>query len=352
MKITSLLLILISACFCLNAPAQKLNNEPLRIAAEAPNDAEQKKQQPSSDDNFTVVEGTVRIVPPVIEDAPLVPGTCDLGGVVEVEATGGTNAAYATLGAAFAAINAGTHTGTITIDVCGDTTENGFGDVKRERFGRGFLYVNRHCSGGRRGTDDFGNLALPLIDFNGADNVTIDGVNANGNALTISNTNAGAVSTTSTIRFIGGATSNTITRASILGSFSGALATNGGNIFFSTDANTTDGNDNNTISNNNIGPAGTNLPTKLIYGNGSATTAAIRNSGIVISNNNLFDYFSATTSVSGMHILSGNDNWNIVNNRIYQTAARTFTGTVLRYAGITIELDDDRTSGRVYLDRK
>ena len=127
-----------------------------------------------------------------------------------------------------------------------------------------------------------------------------------------------------------------MTRSTILGSFSGALATNGGNIFFSTDTVTANGNDNNTISNNNIGPAGANLPTKLIYANGSVSTADIRNSGVVINNNNLYDYFSATVSVSGIHILSGNDAWMISNNRIYQTAARTFTGTALRYAGITI----------------
>src|SRR5207247_1434251 len=82
---------------------------------------------------------------------------------------------------------------------------------------------------------------------------------------------ASATSGTSTIRFINGATSNTITNASIQGSFSGAVGTNGGNIFFSTDASTTNGNDNNTISNCNIGPAGTNLPTKGVYLNGTTT---------------------------------------------------------------------------------
>ena len=57
--------------------------------------------------------------------APLTPGICDTAGPIEVEGTilGTTPTAYATLGAAFAAINAGTHTGAISIDVCGDTTE-------------------------------------------------------------------------------------------------------------------------------------------------------------------------------------------------------------------------------------
>ena len=54
-----------------------------------------------------------------------------------------------------------------------------------------------------------------------------------------------------------------------------SVATNGGTVFFSTDAVTANGNDNNTISNNNIGPAGANLPSKAILGNGSTTTTAI-----------------------------------------------------------------------------
>ena len=53
---------------------------------------------------------------------PLSSGTCDIGNNIEVE-DGTTNLGYATLKDAFDAINAGTHTGTITIDVCGNTDE-------------------------------------------------------------------------------------------------------------------------------------------------------------------------------------------------------------------------------------
>src|SRR6185503_11549529 len=51
-------------------------------------------------------------------------GVCDTASNIDVESSGGTaQAGYATLGAAFTAINAGTHTGTINIEVCADTTE-------------------------------------------------------------------------------------------------------------------------------------------------------------------------------------------------------------------------------------
>ncbi len=182
-----------------------------------------------------------------------------------------------------------------------------------------------------------GNVAAPLINFNGADNVTINGLNAGGNTLTIANTNNSATIGTSTVRFIGGATNNTVTNCNLQGSMTMSLASNGGIVYFATDALTTNGNDNNTISNCNIGPAGANLPSRCIYGNGSTTTSAIRNSGIIISNNNIFDFFgTGLLSTSGIYVISGNDNWTISNNRIYQTASRTFTTTQLRYAGITL----------------
>ena len=52
-------------------------------------------------------------------------GTCDTAGPVEIEASGGDPGptAYASLGAAFAAVNAGTHTGVIDVEVCASTSE-------------------------------------------------------------------------------------------------------------------------------------------------------------------------------------------------------------------------------------
>jgi uncharacterized repeat protein (TIGR01451 family) len=235
---------------------------------------------------------------------------------------------YTTLGSAFAAINAGVPQGDITVSITGDTDESTLSAVLNAS-GTGlasYTSVAISPSGGAprtiSGATTPGN---PLIDLNGADNVTIDGLNTGGNSLTISNTTASPTSGTSTIRFIGGATGNTITNATILGSFSAAVTTNGGNIFFSTDALTANGNDNNTISNNNIGPAGANLPTKGVYGNGSLTTAAIGNNGIVITNNNIFDYFGAAVASAGIYVGGGCSGWTISNNRFFQTAPRTWT---------------------------
>nr|HMT09840.1 hypothetical protein [Pyrinomonadaceae bacterium] len=244
---------------------------------------------------------------------------------VNVNPGGGS---YTTLADAFTAINGGTHTGAITIDIVGDTTEPAAGAILNASGAGAASYTSiliQPSGGAARTITGAATAGVALIDFNGADNVTIDGLNTGGNSLTISNTTVSATTGTSTIRFIGGATGNTITNSSILGSVSSSVATNGAVIFFSTDAVTANGNDNNTISNNNIGPAGANLPTKGILGNGSTSTTAIGNSGIVINNNNIFDYFGAAVTSSGVATNGGCNTWSITNNRFYQTGTRTWT---------------------------
>ena len=254
----------------------------------------------------------------------------------QVSVSGGTGLAvtYATLtnaGGLFAAINATAQTGnniivTITADIA---TETGTTSLNTGTW----TSITISPSGARTIS---GTVAAPLINLNGADNVTINGLNTGGNTFTLSNTSTSATAETSTIRFISGATNNVITNCTVLGSATIPLATNGGTIYFSTDGVTVNGNDNNTISNCNIGPAGANLPAKAIYGIGTTTSAAKRNNGILINNNNIFDFFNATNGTSGIHILSGNDDWTVSNNRIYQTASRVFTTASQRYSGIVV----------------
>jgi hypothetical protein len=267
-------------------------------------------------------------------------GVCDASPAdnVEVEATAGTPGptSYNTLGAAFAAINSGTHQGSIAIEVCGNTTEAASAVLNASGAGAAaYTDISVKPVGGAARTIA-GNLAAPLVDLNGADGVTIDGLNSGGNTLTLSNASTAATVDTSTIRFIGGATGNTVTRASVQGSSLVPLATAGGTIEFSTDTVAATGNDNNTVSFCDIGPVGANLPIKAVFGLGTTTTLANYNSGVVIDHNNIFDFFgTGAVSVSGVHVLGGNDAWTISNNRIYQTAPRTFTATA-RYAGITL----------------
>jgi uncharacterized repeat protein (TIGR01451 family) len=251
-----------------------------------------------------------------------------LAAQVDVTATAGTPAAsYTTLKGSFDAINAGTHQGVITIGISGNTTETATAVINASGAGAA-IYTSIAISptgGAARSISGAIAAGSPLIDFNGADNVTIDGLNTGGNSLIIANTTASATSGTGTMRFIGGATSNTITNANIQGSSSSSVATNGGTIFFSTDAVTANGNDNNTISNNSIGPAGVNLPSRAILCNGSTATTAIGNSGNVVTNNDIFDFFAPTVTSAGVATNGGCNTWTITNNRFFQTATRTWT---------------------------
>jgi trimeric autotransporter adhesin len=261
-------------------------------------------------------------------------GLVPMVGPVVVTATGGDTGptSYVTLKAAFDAINLGTHQGAIKIALVGDTTETVPAVLNASGAPSSYTSILIEPSGGAARTVS-GAIAAgsPLIDLNGADNVTIDGLNSGGNSLTISNTRVSGASGTCTILFTNGASNNTVTRCTVRGSSISAVTGPGGTILFNASAGT--GNNNNTISFCNIGPAGTNLPTKAIMGRGTGSRI---NVGNIITNNNIFDFFSSTISVSGISIQDNDNNWTISNNRIYQTAPRVFTGIGLRYAGITL----------------
>ena len=152
-------------------------------------------------------------------------------------------------GGVFAALNANAQTGVenILISVTGNTAETGANSLNAGLWAT--ILVTP--SGGAWTIS--GSVAIPLINFNGADNVTINGLNVSGNSLTISNGSTSTTSGTCAIRFINGATGNKVTNCSILSSSQVTLGTAGGTIVFSTDVSTTNGNDNNEISNCNIG---------------------------------------------------------------------------------------------------
>jgi trimeric autotransporter adhesin len=255
-------------------------------------------------------------------------GTCDTGSPVEVEATAGTlgPTGYSNFNSAFTAINSGTHQGTINIEICNNVIE-GVATLNASGAGSAsYGSVNIRPVGGVARTISNSNPGSPIINLNGADNVTIDGLNTGGNALTISNSSSSSNFNTSTIRFIGDASNNTIQNCTIVGS---GTNTSSGTILFSTG--TTTGNDGNTISNNSIGPAIGGLPQNAICSVG--TSAAVDNSGNTISNNNIFDFQGNSISTSAaIALTTGNSTWAINNNKIFQTGTRTYVSGNLQTA--------------------
>ncbi len=237
---------------------------------------------------------------------------------------------YPTLKDAFDAINAGTHTGVITIQIVGNTTETLSAVLNASGAGSAsYTSISIIPSGGLMRSIN-GSIAGPLVDLNGANNVTIDGLNSGGNSLTIDNQNTG-VAPTSTLRFINDASSNTIQNTTILGA-STAVAT--GTIFFSTSGGGT-GNDNNLINNSTIDASTTGSAVNGILNIGTVT-AGQENSSNTISNSNVSNFFSATLLSSGILIGAGATNWTISGNKLYQSTARTYT-TANIHNGISVQ---------------
>jgi uncharacterized repeat protein (TIGR01451 family) len=148
---------------------------------------------------------------------PLTIGSCDTAGPIEVEATAGTAGptAYATLKDAFDAINAGTHQGSINVEVCGNTAETATASLNASGSGSAlYTDITVRPVGGSRIIE--GSITGAVIKLTGADNVTIDGrQGGTGNArdLTVRNNSSAAATAAIWLTSTGvgaGATNNTI----------------------------------------------------------------------------------------------------------------------------------------------
>ncbi|SOD20235.1 T9SS type A sorting domain-containing protein [Pedobacter xixiisoli] len=166
--------------------------------------------------------------------------------------------------------------------------------------------------------------ALPLIDLNDADYITLDGrpggVGTTG-AFIVQNTNTNAAS--STIRMINDAQFNKLTYLDIrLASVSNATTAA---VLLSTSASGTTGNTDNNISYNTFSmpasgyTAGATQTTQIL----SAGTAARPNHNTSILNNN----FAHWGGLGAVYSTSGN-NWQINNNHFYSTLAVKGSGSV------------------------
>ena len=246
-----------------------------------------------------------------------------VGNFVSVTATSGTTgpSTYSTLYAAFTAINAGTHKGAIEIAISGTVTEtssavlNGTGSGSAS-YTSVLIYptVTNVIIGGNLSPS-----TLPIIDLNGATNVTIDGrVNHTGSSTDLVIRNAYS-SGNSTIRFINGASSNTVKYCTLKGA--GASA-GSGIIFFSTSS--TSGNSNNIIDHNSIQFNGYGaIPQNCIFALGSS---GYENSGNQITNNNIYDFSNPAFDAQGIFISSYNTTYTITGNSLYQKTSFVPTG--------------------------
>ena len=248
---------------------------------------------------------------------------------ITVNATSGTSTAYySTVKAAFDAINAGTHQGAITVLINQNTTETAAAVLNASSTPSSYTSVNIYPTSS--GLSISGDLATPLIDLNGADNVTIDGrVNATGTAkdLVITNTSTSTADGVSTIRFINDACSNTVKYCVIKGS--AYTFTGSGILFFST-AGSNNGNDNNLIDHNDITCASdVNRPKYAVY---SLGTSGKENDGNTVSNDNIFDFFNRSVASAGIYLSSNNSAWTISGCSFYEQNTLSPSGNGAYYA--------------------
>ena len=245
-------------------------------------------------------------------------------GGMNVYTSGNYAASYSTLKGAFDAINAGTHTGEIAIKVAGSTTETATAVLYQSGFNGTSSYTSVNIYPTLTGLSITGNRGgAPVIDLNGADNVVIDGrVNGAGSAdMTISNSSTLGIDSTSTIRFINDASTNTVRYCYLKGSQTNWFSSPGGIVLFASSTGTT-GNDGNTIEYNKITNTGGYRPVCAVT---SLGTSGKENSGNIISQNQFYDlmYLGSNIPVS-INIYSNSTQFTISSNSFYETAPVAF----------------------------
>ncbi|MBN2767401.1 MAG: hypothetical protein JXR27_13610 [Paludibacteraceae bacterium] len=233
---------------------------------------------------------------------------------------------YPKLRLAFNDINNGTYTGDLIIKFRGNTTEDL--TAKLNASGTGSSNYSRIIIyPARLGVIVKGSITGPLVDLNGARNVTFDGrVEGSGaaNEFTFINENTGPADSISTFRFNNASQNDTIRYCNIIGA--GTSATSGVVLF----GKTGNGNSNNVIELNNLTNyenAGIqNRPLNMVY-SGNNTDGA--NSGNIIRNNKFYNFLNLSNTSYGINVAGNSTAFNISNNSFYETStfAPTNTGT-------------------------
>ncbi len=154
--------------------------------------------------------------------------------------------------------------------------------------------------------------AAQTFNIVGSDYFILDGrVNGSGAAsLVVANTNTSSP----VIQWLDGACNNTIRYCDIRGVSTSSLS---GLLHFGTSSGST-GNNNNLVENCNIHDGAT-TPRILIYSYG---TAGKSNTGNLISNNNLYNFYSTSGDMWGILLSAYSADWTISGNSFYQTASR------------------------------
>ena len=235
---------------------------------------------------------------------------------------GSAGANYSTIKMAFDAINAGTITGAITLQVINSTTETSAASLNASGTGSA-NYSSVTIYPTVTGKSIGGSIAGNLINLNGADNVTIDGRLNRTGAIDLIISNSSIATNASTVAFANSAENNTVKYCTIKGS--GASVGTG--VVYLQGSSSGNGNSGNSITYNNITNAGTGRPANAIYSS-SATVVSKNN---VISFNNIYDIFNAGLTSMYLNIATNSTGFTITGNSMYETGTIATTLNVAYY---------------------
>ncbi len=293
---------------------------------------------------------------------------CTTAGPIEVESSGGTTTptAYATLKAAFDAINAGTHTGSINIEVCGNTTETASASLDASGTGSSsYTGVTISPVGGARIIE--GTIVGAVIKLNGADNVTIDGrQNGSGTARDLTVRNNSTATATAAVWLASvvagnGASNNVIRNLEIAAGQTANAGTNTtiglymGGTTISLTATTGNDNDNNQIIFNRFTRARYGIATRSVTTNNSEGLVITDNivgptsfgadeigkvgiylqadAGAIVSRNTVQfvggDLANTTAGADRCGICVGNENWGVTESTTITSGEYTVTKNIV-----------------------
>ena len=277
---------------------------------------------------------------------------------VEVWVSGVYKQSYANLRLAFNAINGGVWTGDLTVKIKANITEAATAVLYQSGYAGSpgtSNYSRVNVIPARTDIQVRGNLAAPLIELNGADNVVFNGrLNGTGQPYHLTLINNNTSTSASTLRFINSAESDSVVFCTIQGL---SMNPSGGIVHFSTSS-TGNGNDNNVLKSNKITvvptlPAVNSRVINAIY---SAGTAARENSGIQLIDNEIYNVFNPTASSNAIQIAANSTAISMVGNSIYETTdfvpagAYTYQGIrINNAAGVNYLISSNYIGGKALL---
>ncbi|MES2654256.1 MAG: T9SS type A sorting domain-containing protein [Bacteroidota bacterium] len=183
-----------------------------------------------------------------------------------------------------------------------------------------------------RETSGYPASAVPIINFDGADRIVLDGRPGGvgtSSEWTIKSKRSTVSTNSPCVQFINGAQSDSLLYLKLE---SGNTTTTSGTVLFST-TNASAGNSYNVISNCEIRDRSDSVgaPAVAIY---SAGTAGFPNDSIRILNNNIFNWITSGIQSTATGNGAG---WKISNNHFYMTTAQTTAQTAIRFLNASVK---------------